>query len=80
MLEMNPAEAAGDQGLPGMAGELLRARLREFFGGAQKEQQEAASRSGQTGAGGDAPGRVRGIAGQTGTVAGKNREDGPADR
>ena len=32
------------------AAELLRARLRELFGGAQEERQEAGSRSGQTGA------------------------------
>jgi hypothetical protein len=30
------------------AAKLLRARLRELFGGAQEERQEAASRSGQT--------------------------------
>jgi len=70
MLEMNLEEAAGDQGLPGLAGELLRARLREFFGGAQKEQQEAISRSGQTGAGRGPQSRVRGIASQASAALG----------
>ena len=40
--------------------ELLRARLRGLFGGAEKEQQEAGHRSCPPGA--RAPGRVRGLA------------------
>jgi hypothetical protein len=43
---------------------------RGFLAVAQKEQQEAASRSGQTGACTGAPGRVRGIAGQAGAALG----------
>jgi len=60
--------------------ELLRARLRGLFGDAKKEQQEAGHRSGQTGAGGGAAGRVRGIDGQTAALAGADQEDGRADR
>jgi hypothetical protein len=91
MLEMNPAEANGDQRLPGLAGELpgrkgrgphaqdkiaklLRSRLRGLFGGAQKEQQEAGNRSGQTGA--RTPDRVRGINGQTAALEGEDQADG----
>jgi hypothetical protein len=59
---------------------LLRARLRWANGGAQEEQQEAASRSGQTGARGDAARRVRGVDGQTAALTGADQEDGRADR
>ncbi|MEI6102714.1 MAG: hypothetical protein WCP70_02110 [Methanothrix sp.] len=59
---------------------LLRARLRGLFGGAQKEQQEAASRSGQTGACTGAAGRVRGVDGQTRALEGADQADGRADR
>ena len=62
------------------AAELLRARLRWLFSGAQEEPEEAGRRSGPPGARGDAQSGVRGVGGQASAPAGADREDRRADR
>ena len=51
-----------------------------FLAVLKKNSKKLASRSGQTGAGGGAAGRVRGIDGQTAALAGADQADGRADR